>query len=105
MLICNECVNYFLGCSVSSYPIRYGVCELCGNKAHCYDMHIPKNQHNMNTKMKNTADMIREAVRLMYYPDIEENDGLELADYTIKKVSGRTTEEIAENIENTEVFS
>jgi hypothetical protein len=46
--------------------------------------------------MHKSADNIREAIRTLYYPDIEKNGGLELADYTIRKVSGRTPEELAE---------
>ena len=96
MLICEECINYFLGCPVSSYPIQYGLCELCGNKSHCHDMHVPKNDPDLSGNMHNAADTIREAIRLLYYPDIEKNNGLGLADYTIRKVSGRTPEELAE---------
>ncbi|MBN1761524.1 MAG: hypothetical protein JW878_00395 [Methanomicrobia archaeon] len=103
MLICDDCVNYFLGCPVSSYPIRYGLCELCGNKAHCYDMHIQKNKTNVRNKVHTTADIIRETIRMLYYPDIDKNDGLKLADYTIRKVSGRTPEELAELVLKKEV--
>ncbi|MGC9445051.1 MAG: hypothetical protein ACP5E9_09040 [Candidatus Methanospirareceae archaeon] len=103
MLICEECVNYFLECPVSSYPIQYGLCELCGNKAHCYDVCIPKNKPNGNDKIDSAADNIREAIRVLYYPDIEENNGLKLAEYTIRKVSGRTPEELAELVLQMEV--
>ena len=103
MLICDDCVNYFLECPVSSYPIRYGLCELCGNTAHCYDMHIPKNKTNGRNKMHTAADIIRETIRVPYYPDIDKNDGLKLADYTIRKVSGRTPEELAKLVLQKEV--
>ena len=104
MLICEECVTYFLGCPMSSCPIRYGLCELCGNKAHCYDMHITKNKPNGNDNIHNIADNIREAIRVLYYPDIEKNNGLELADCTIRKISGRTPEELAELVLQMEVI-
>ena len=96
MLICEDCVNYFLGCSVSSYPIGYGLCELCGNETDCYDVHIPKKKTNGRKNIHTPADILRETVRMLYYPDIDKNDGLELADHTIRKVSGRTPEELSE---------
>ena len=103
MLICEECVNYFLKCLVSNYPIQYGLCELCGNKTRCYDMHIPENKQNGRVKIHNAADNLREAVRVLYYPDIEKSDGLGLADFTIRKISGRTPEELAELVLELEV--
>ncbi|MBK5190737.1 MAG: hypothetical protein JJE19_04495 [Methanosarcinales archaeon] len=104
MLICADCVDYFLACSVSSYPVRYGLCELCGQKAHGYDIAIPENKKKKGNGIHNAADIIREAIRVMYYPDIDQNDGLKLAEYTIKKVSGRSTEEFAKYVLNKEVM-
>lgn len=45
--------------------------------------------------MHTTADVLRETTRVMYYPDIDKNEGLKLAECTIRKVSGRTPEELA----------
>jgi len=59
-------------------------------------MQIQKNKPNGSDNLHNAADTIREAIRVLYYPDLDKNDGLKLADYTIKKVSGRTPEELAE---------
>jgi len=78
MLICDDCANYFLECSVSSFPIRYGLCELCGNEAHCYSIAIPENKKKTGNDI--AADSIREAIRVTYYPDIDQKDGLKLAD-------------------------
>jgi hypothetical protein len=103
MLICDDCVNYFLGCPVSNYQTRYGLCELCGNKAHCYDMVIPEKKGKRGNGTHNVADIIREAIRVLYYPDIDLSDGLKLAEYTIIKLSGRSAEELAKYVLNKEV--
>jgi hypothetical protein len=66
-------------------------------------MHIPKNKTNERNKIHTPADILRETIRVLYYPDIEKNDGLKLADYTIRKVSGRTPEELAELVLQKEV--
>ncbi|MBN1456088.1 MAG: hypothetical protein JW945_07555 [Methanomicrobia archaeon] len=66
-------------------------------------MDIPKKTPNGSDKKHNAADTIREAIRVLYYPDIDKTAGLELADYTIRKVSGRTPEEFAELVLKTEV--
>jgi hypothetical protein len=103
MLICSDCVDHFLECAVSNYPLRYGLCELCGNKAHGYDIAIPENNKKTGITMDNAADSIREAIRVLYYPDIAKNDGLKLADYTIVKKSGRSPEEFVKYVLKKEV--
>jgi len=103
MLICADCVNYFLDCAVSNYSIRFGLCELCGNKAHCYDIAISETKTKKGSEIHSVADIIREAIRLMYYPDIDKNDGLKLAEYTVEKLYGRSAEEFAQYVLNKEV--
>ena len=103
MLICDDCVNYFLECPVSSYPIRYGLCELCGKEAHCYDIVIPEHDKKAGHRIDDAAAVIREAIRVLYYPDIAIKDGLKLAEYTIKKKSGRSSEEFAKYVLKKEV--
>lgn len=103
MLICAACINYFLQCSVSNYPIRYGMCELCGNNAHCYDIAIPENKANKWSEIQSIADIIRETIRLMYYPDIDKNDGLQLAEYSVERLYGGSAEEFAKYRLNKEV--
>jgi hypothetical protein len=103
MRICDESVDYFLEYSVSNYPISYGLCELCGKEAHCYDIAIPENKKKTGNTMDNAADSIREAIRVLYYPDIDEKDGLKLADHTIVKKSGRSPEEFVKYVLNKEV--
>ncbi len=102
MLICDECVNYFLECAVSNHPIRYGLCELCGNEALCHDISVPENKKNKGNGIDTVADIIREAIRVLYYPDIDQNDGLTLAEYTIEKVFGSSPEEFAKYVLNKE---
>lgn len=86
MIICADCVNYFLQCSVSNYPIRYGMCELCGNDAHCYNITTPENKTKEGSEIHGVSDFTREAIRVIYYPDIDKNDGLKLAEYTVEKL-------------------
>jgi hypothetical protein len=102
MLICDDCVKYFLECPISSVPIRYGLCELCGNKGHCHDIVIPETKGRGYNVIHNEADIIREAIRVLYYPDIDLSDGLKLAEYTIRKLSGRSAEELAKYVLNKE---
>jgi hypothetical protein len=85
MLICGDCVDYFLECAISNSPLRYGLCELCGNKAHCYDIAIPESKKKREIIMDNAAAIIREAIRVLFYPNIDKRNGLKLADYTIVK--------------------
>ena len=103
MLICDDCVNYFLACSIGTYPLRYGLCELCGKEAHCYDIAIPEINKKAGITMDNAVDSIREAIRVLYYPDIATKDGLKLADYTIVKKSGRSPEEFVKYVLKKEV--
>jgi hypothetical protein len=102
MLICDDCVNYFLECPISSVPIRHGLCELCGQEADCYDIAISENKTRKVNEIHSTADSIREVIRLMYYPDIDLVEGLRLAEYTARKISGKSAEEFARYILNKE---
>jgi hypothetical protein len=79
------------------------MCELCGTKAHCYDITIPENETKKRSEIHDIADSIRETIRLMYYPDIDKNDGLQLAEYTVEKLYSRSAEEFAKYILNKEV--
>jgi hypothetical protein len=103
MRICDECVNYFLECAVSNSLLRHGLCELCGKEAYCYDIAIPENKKKTGNNIDNAADSIREAIRVLYYPDIAKNDGLQLADYTIVKKSGKSPEEFVKYVLKKEV--
>jgi hypothetical protein len=103
MLICDDCVNYFLDCSVSNYPLRYGLCELFGDGAYCYDIAIPENNKKTGNNIDNAAAIIREAIRVLFYPDIDKRNGLKLADYTIVKKSGRSLEEFVKYVLKKEV--
>jgi len=103
MLICADCVNYFLQCSVSNYPTEFGLCELCGNKAHCYNITIPEDKTKKGSEIQSVTDIIREAMRQMYYPDFNKKDGLQLAEFTVEKLYSRTTEEFAKYMLNKEV--
>ena len=102
MLICDDCVNYFLECAVSNFPVRYGLCELCGKEAHSYDIVIPEHDKKAGNGI-DAAAVIREAIRVLYYPDIAIKDGLKLAEYTIKKKSGRSPEEFTRYVLKKEV--
>jgi len=95
MLICEDCLNYFLECPVSSAPQRYGLCELCGQEADCYDIAIAENKIQKVQELDSTADTIREVLRQVYYPDIDVDKGLSLAEYTARKLSGKSTEDYA----------
>jgi hypothetical protein len=97
MLICEDCINYFLACSVSNYPLRYGLCELCGNETYCYVV-IPEHKKKTGNGIDDAAAVIREAIRVLFYPDIAIKDGLKLADYTIVKKSGRSPEEFVKYV-------
>jgi hypothetical protein len=79
------------------------LCELCGQKAHGYVIVIPENKKKTGNRLHSAADIIREAIRVIYYPDIDQNDGLKLAEYTIKKVSGRSTEDFAKYVLKKEI--
>lgn len=98
MLICGDCVNYFLECPVSNHSISFGFCELCGQKAHCFDIHIPENRKSRGTMTDKSVDSIREAIRVMYYPDIDQTEGLKLAEYTIEKLSRKSMEEFTKYV-------
>jgi hypothetical protein len=63
----------------------------------------PKTKQMREIKYVPLPYILRETIRVLYYPDIEKNDGLKLADYTIRKVSGRTPEELAELVLQKEV--
>ncbi|RZN34102.1 MAG: hypothetical protein EFT35_09800 [Methanophagales archaeon ANME-1-THS] len=103
MLICADCINIRLQCPVSNYPIRPGMCELCGNNAYCYCITIPGDKTKKGSEIPSIADSIREAIRLMYYPDIDTNDGSQLADYTVERLYGRSTEEFVKYRLNKEI--
>ena len=102
MLICEDCVNYFLECPVSSAPLRYGLCELCGQEADCYDIAISENRIKNVNEIHSSADIVREVIRLMYYPDIDVHEGLSFAEYTAQKISGKSAEEFAKYMLNKE---
>ena len=95
MLICEDCVNYFLACSVRSVPRRYGMCELCGQDADCYDIALAEPKIERIPELAGLAGSVREVLRQMYYPDIDVPEGLSLAEYTARKLSGKSAEDYA----------
>ncbi len=102
MLICKDCVNYFLACSVRSVPRRYDLCELCGQEENCYDIDLAGTKIERIPELVSLADNIREVLRQMYYPDIDVPDGLSLAEYTARKLSGKSAEDYARYMLNEE---
>ena len=95
MLICEDCINYFLACSVRSVPRRNGLCELCGQEADCYAIALAEPEIDRLPELAGLAESVREVLRVIYYPDIDVPEGLSLAEYTARKLSGKSAEEFA----------